>query len=263
MVAHLREAFPDDTHIAEIRWDADGIDWSAFDAVLIGTTWDYQDRLPEFLRRMGDIAAQTQLFNPLPLVKWNTHKSYLRDLGERGAPIIPTLWIDEPDTEQLRAAFDHFADEEKLVFKRQVGANATGQHRLTRGEPMPEMPEPVMVQPFLPAIASEGEYSFVFIDGDLSHAVIKRAVAGEYRIQSDYGGTHQVITPDPADLAIAQKIIALCDTVPLYARVDMVRGEDGGLLLMELELVEPFLYVEAGVPLGAMLHAALRKRFDG
>ena len=242
-----------------VSWDADGLDWSAFDAAVIGTTWDYWDRQAAFLTRLEVIQRQTTLFNSAQMVRWNSHKGYLRDLEQRGARLIPTLWIDEVRQETAERAFDTLGSDD-LVFKRQVGAGASGQHRLKRGDPIPEMPHPMMVQPFLPAIAEEGEISFVMVDGELSHALVKRPADGDYRIQSAYGGVETPYTPPAKDLAAAKAIVSALDEAPLYARVDMLRAEDGGLLLMELELIEPFLYPLQGLELGERFGAAIQKR---
>ena len=122
------------------------------------------------------------------------------------------------------------------------------------------MPHPMMVQPFLPAIAEEGEISFVMVDGELSHALVKRPAKGDYRIQSAYGGFEIPIEPSAEDLAAAKAVLAALDETPLYARVDMLRADDGGLLLMELELIEPYLYPLQGEGLGARLAEALLAR---
>lgn len=169
--------------IVDICWDDSSVDWSNHDAALIGTTWDYWDRQDEFLTTLETIEAQTLLFNPAALVRWNSDKVYLKDLAARGADLIPTLWVDEMTDGQYRSAFDALG-ETKLVFKRQVGAGASGQHLLNSDDPAPRMPHPMMVQPFLSTIQTEGELSFIFIDGELSHALIKRAKPGDYRIQS-------------------------------------------------------------------------------
>ena len=117
-----------------------------------------------------------------------------------------------------------------------------------------------MIQPFIASIATEGEYSFLFVDGEFSHALVKRAKSGDYRIQEAYGGTSQAIDPTPDDRASAQAVLAALATPPLYARVDMVRGQAGELLLMELEVIEPFLFPKDGPHIGEMLGAALKKR---
>lgn len=244
--------------IHDVDWAGDE-DWSKFDAALIGTTWDYWDQMEAFLARLSEIEDAVPLFNPAKLVAWNIHKGYLRDLEAKGARLIPTVWLDTADEPAARAAFDQLGSDD-LVFKRQVGAGADGQHRLKRGDTIPHMPHPMMVQPFLPMIQTEGEISFIYIDGAFCHALIKRAAPGDYRIQSAYGGKETPITPSAQDLAAAKAVLDILDEPPLYARVDMLRGEDGGLLLMELELIEPYLYPVEGPELGPRLAEAIGKR---
>ena len=243
----------------DVSWDDETADWASYDAVIIGTTWDYWDRLDEFLAALGAIEAKTRLFNPSVLVRWNSRKTYLRDLEARGAKLIPTLWLDTCGEAEARAAFDQLGAD-TLVFKRQVGAGAKGQHKLTRGEAIPDMPHPMMVQPFLAMIQTEGELSFIFIDGELSHALVKRAQPCDYRIQSSYGGREEVLHPSAEDLAAAKSVLGALDEAPLYGRVDMLRGEDGGLQLMELEVIEPYLYPIEGPELGERMAAAVAKR---
>jgi hypothetical protein len=260
MMGCLRAAFePKGAQVDDIAWDDPAAEWSAYDAAIIGTTWDYWDRHEEFLRTLQTIAGATQLLNPIATVRWNSHKSYLRDLGAEGVSLISTLWLDDANAEAA-AAFDRLGADD-VVFKRQVGASADGQHRLRRGQPIPTMSEPMMAQPFLHAIQSEGEFSFIFIDGDFSHALMKRAADGDYRIQSEYGGIETAITPSTEEIAAATRaLLAMPGEAPLYARVDMLRGEDGDLLLMELELIEPYLYPQQGPELGDRLYAALKRR---
>lgn len=259
MMDALRPAFAEQgIDLVDLAWDDDAIDWSEFDAVMIGTAWDYWDRHDEFLQTLEAIASKTLLCNSPALVRWNSHKRYLRDMEARGAKLIPTLWIDEMTEERALAAFDHFGADD-LVFKRQVSAGADGQIRLKRGEPIPDMPHPMQVQPFLPAILEEGEFSFVFIDGELSHALSKHAADGDYRIQSTYGGTERVLDPAPEDIATAKAMLNTLPEAPLYARVDMLRsGED--LFLMEVELIEPFLYPLQGPELGPRLAKAIKQQ---
>lgn len=263
MMAALRAALPNQfgtkARFDDLAWDNPAADWSTYDAVIIGTAWDYWDRKPEFLAKLADIDARTRLFNPLAMVEWNLHKSYLRDLEAKGARTIPTVWLDTPNAAVINAAFDQLGGDD-LVFKRQVGAGAEGQLRLGRGETPPEMMHPMMVQKFEPTILTEGEQSFIFIDGEFSHALTKHAAEGDYRIQSCYGGFEEMLQPWRADLAAARSIMDMLDTVPLYARVDMLRAGDGGLMLMELELVEPFLYPIQGSDLGDRMITALIRR---
>lgn len=247
--------------VEDISWDDPKADWASYAAVIIGTTWDYWDHLETFLATLERIETQTLLFNSAALVKWNGRKTYLRELEAKGAKLIPTLWLDVCDEAAVRAAFDTLGSDD-VVFKRQVGAGAKDQHRLKRGEPVPHMPHPMMAQPFLPMIQTEGEMSFIFIDGEFCHALIKRAQPGDYRIQSTYGGREEKITPSTDDLAAARAIIGTLDEPPLYGRVDMLRGPDGGLLLMELEVIEPYLYPIEGPELGERMASAIAARIS-
>ena len=263
MMAELRTGAPDGLEWLDIAWDDETVDWASFDAVMIGTAWDYWDRQDAFLAKLDLISAKTRLFNSPELVRWNIHKSYLRDMEARGARLIPTLWLNEATPDAVAAAFETLGSDD-LVLKRQVGAGADGQHRLKRGAPVPQMPHPMMAQPFLSAILDEGEFSFIFINGAFSHALVKRAAKGDYRIQSTYGGTDHALTPTPEDLAAASAMLAALHVPdgqpPLYVRVDMLRAPDGGLLLMEVEAIEPFLYPLEGPGLGARITAAIASR---
>ena len=250
------------------------LDWQApldrlaqFDAAYLGTPWDYTEHKDAFIARLDALeAAGVRVCNPAAVVRWNADKLYLRELEARGAVSIPTLWADAsgecaPDEHAVTAAFDHFGCE-RVVVKRRVGAGAIGQDSFTRGDPRLagwRMDQPAMIQPFLPAIQHEGELSFIFVAGQFSHALIKRASAGDYRIQSLYGGTEIALAPAPADLAAAQAILALLPFAqpPVYARIDMVRLDSGALAVIEAELIEPYLYPEQGPKFGAMLADAV------
>lgn len=244
--------------VIDVDWADPHQDWTEFAAVIVGTTWDYWDHHDTFLETLKRIETSTRLFNSAALVQWNSHKGYLRSLEAKGARLIPTLWIDQVDAANAADAFAQLGSED-LVFKRQVGAGADGQYRLSPTSALPDMPHPMMVQPFLSRIQEEGEFSFIFIDGRFSHALLKTAKSGDYRIQSTYGGQETPITPDQADLADAEAVLKFLDETPLYARVDMLRGDDGRLLLMELELIEPYLYPLEGPDLGPMMADAIHR----
>ena len=266
MVAALRPAFAArGLELIEIDWRAplDAFDGMAL--ALIGTPWDYQDHPAEFLARLEALeAGGVRVANPPEVVRWNYDKRYLRELAEHGAPTVPTLWLDDPGRQDVLAALDRFAAD-SVVVKRQIGAGALGQHRFGRDDLPPEgwrMGHPAMIQPFLPAIVSEGEVSLIFIDGRFSHALRKRAAEGDYRIQSLFGGREEDFAPSPAELARAEAVLAaLPFPAPLYARIDMVRLPSGELAVMEAELIEPYLYPEEGPGFGAMLAKGMLRRF--
>ena len=249
--------------VIDIDWQAPLEAFAGFDAALIGTPWDYWDNREGFLAKLDAIRAQgVPVYNAPEIVRWNIDKGYLAELGARGVATIPTLLLDNPGPAEIVAAFDHFGCD-RLVVKRRVGAGAEGQFDFTRESPPAadwRMGHAALVQPFLPGIVEEGEHSLIFIDGQFSHGLIKRPAPGDYRVQSLYGGWDTAVTPAPDDLAAAQKVIAgLPVPAPLYARIDLVRGQDGTLLLMEAELIEPFLYPLQGPELGPRLLAGLRR----
>lgn len=260
MMAALGPAFTArGMELHDVSWDDEEADWTGFDAVVIGTTWDYWDRPEAFLGRMNEIGEKTRLFNPAGLVHWNSRKSYLRELGEKGIGLIETVWLDTYDRGSAAHAVGQLRAD-TLVFKRQIGAGAKGQYRIRRGEELPDMSGPVMIQPYLATIEEEGELSFIFIDNSFSHAVRKRPRPGDYRVQSSFGGREQPIEPDARDLAAARLVLEALPHPPLYARIDMLRGPGGGMLLMEAELIEPYLYPLEGPQLGALLAESLARR---
>jgi glutathione synthase/RimK-type ligase-like ATP-grasp enzyme len=247
--------------------ESEGTDWSRYAAVLVKSAWDYQDKADGFLSLLDTIAGQgAPVFNDPALVRWNIRKTYLDDFAARGVPVVPSLWAEQPTAADLRAAFEAF-DTNEIVLKPQIGGGARGQTRHKRGEPVPDgvlLNRPGMIQPFIPAIATEGEFSFLFADNEFSHVLLKRPKSGDYRIQEIFGGTNHRHDPAPADLAAASAVLeALPESLggpPLYARVDLVRGADGKLLLMELEVIEPSLFTAEGPQIGPMLAKALKRR---
>lgn len=265
LLAAIRAGLGGAAELVDIDWRAPLEELGTFDLAYLGTPWDYTEAKDEFLARLGELeAAGVIVCNPLEVVRWNADKLYLQDLAQRGAASIPTLWPKAPDAAEIMAAFDHFGCE-RLVVKRRVGAGAVGQDSFSRDNPPPadwRMDQPAMVQPFLPAIQSEGELSFIFVGGAFSHALIKRAAEGDYRIQSLYGGREVPFNPAPADRAAAEGVMAMLPFAqpPLYARIDMVRLDDGELAVIEAELIEPYLYPEQGPDFGTMLAKAMLER---
>lgn len=269
LLAALRDGLDDRAELVDIDWRAPLDELVRFDLAYLGTPWDYTEAKDEFLARLDALeAAGTLACNSAEVVRWNADKLYLRELAGRGAATIPTLWPEAPGEAEVRAAFAHF-DCERLVIKRRVGAGAIGQVCLRRDDPALAgfaMHQPAMIQPFLPAIEREGELSFIFVDGRFSHALIKRAPVGEYRIQSLYGGTEVPLDPSPADRDAAEAVMARLPFAepPSYARIDMIRLETSELAVIEAELIEPYLYPLQGPAFGRLLaDALLRRAADG
>lgn len=249
--------------LVEIDWRSPVEAFADMPLVLVGTPWDYQDAERAFLDQLDTLEAAGHIVcNSSAVVRWNASKTYLRDLERRGVATIPTDWAQAPDISDILFAMEKFGND-TVVAKRQVGAGAEGQsiHHRAKLDPLWCMEQPAMLQPFLPQIQSDGEYSFLFVEAEFSHALRKRAAPGDYRVQSIYGGMEEPFEPSSADRAAAQAVIdAVPFDAPLYARIDMVRGSDGGLLVMEAELIEPFLYPTQGPRLGVMLATAIDRR---
>ena len=242
-------------------WDDPDFDASQYDAAVIGTCWDYMQKPAAFEAALEAMAGKTRLLNPFETFRWNQRKTYLKDLAARGAPMIPTLWADRADAATIAGAFDALGSDD-IVVKPVLGGGAWRQARIRRGEalPAPEM-LPIaecMVQPFLPAVSQEGEYAFLFFGREFSHCARKLPAAGDYRVQSEYGGREEIHHPTADELALARSVLECVEGDLLYARVDMLRGLDGKLALIELELIEPYLYPEQGPQMGAAFARALK-----
>lgn len=266
-VAALRHGLAGRAEVVELDWRDSTNALLGCDLVLLGSAWDYTDHAAAFLDRLEALeAAAVQVCNPASMVRWNADKRYLHTLARAGAPSIPTLWHDNPCETDIRAAFDQL-DCDRLVVKRRVGAGALGQFSFVRDDPALagwSMGQAAMIQPFLPAIMDEGELSLIFVDGHFSHALMKRAAPGDYRIQSLYGGIEVPVSPAAADRSRAEAVMAMLpfDQPPLYARIDMVRGRDGELALIEAELIEPYLYPEQDALFGKRLADAVLLRLN-
>jgi glutathione synthase/RimK-type ligase-like ATP-grasp enzyme len=246
-------------------WNDPDFDASAYDAAVIGTCWDYMKTPEAFEAALEGIAAKTRLLNPLEIFRWNKRKTYLKELAARGAPMIPTLWADRADAATIAGAFDALGSED-IVVKPVLGGGAWRQARIRRGESLPT-PEnlPIaqcMIQPFLPAVSQEGEYAFLFFGREFSHCARKVPAQGDYRVQSEFGGHEEIHIPSAEELALASAVLACVDGDLLYARVDMLRGLDGKLALIELELIEPYLYPEQGPDMGPAFARALKAMIE-
>ncbi|MEM1117659.1 MAG: hypothetical protein AAF845_03010 [Bacteroidota bacterium] len=250
--------------LARLGWSVDDVpwrslaDWSRYDLVVIRSPWDYQDDPEAFLDVLAQIdASKARLENPLPVVRWNLRKTYLRDLEAAGVRIVPTVWGEGLTADRLGDLFGAW-DAREAVVKPVVGANADDAFRLGAGglgaggawdEAVSTFADRAfMAQPFVHAVVDEGEFSVFVFGGAVSHAILKTPASGDFRVQEEHGGRIQGVAPEAALLALTEAALA---AVPhsdplLYARVDAVRMPDGGFAVMELELIEPSLYFPYG-----------------
>lgn len=243
-----------------VVWDDPVLEIRDFDACVIGTTWDYTEKAERFFATLEQFSTHRPLFNPLSVVRWNLQKTYLKDLASRGVPVVPTLWRKRADPSTIDTSFDELGVDE-IVVKPVIGASSWRQARLNRGQPLPPAdelpPADTMIQPFINAVTSEGEYSFLFFDREFSHCAQKLPEAGDYRVQAMYGGKERIYEPTSEEIALAGSVLGAITEPLLYARVDMLRLPEGGLALMELEIIEPYLYPEQGPDMGERFADAL------
>ncbi len=249
-------------------WCDRSVSWEQAQGALFRTTWDYFDRWPEFSAWLSETAKKTPLFNAPELVNWNLDKHYLGELEEHGVDVVPTAFVDRHQKGLLRE-FAQLWGWNDVVIKPAVAGAARDTYRVNFQGDRPKLsPEPVggveceplwaalvskqdmLVQPFLSDIETAGEHSVVWLDGKVTHAVRKCAKSGDFRVQDDHGGTvrRTELSEELSQtaLGIMEKTLALCAVKgwapPLYARVDLMRGAQGNLLLSELEMVEPELW---------------------
>lgn len=236
--------------VEALPWDRPGVDWKRYDLVVIRSTWDYQHHPEAFLATLAAIGrAGTRIENSLEVVRWNMQKTYLRDLDARGVPTVPTLWRDRLGNGELLALFDELQSDE-IVIKPVMSATAQGAYRLDRARARTQAADiecyfarrPLMMQPFEHGILAEGEFSLFYFNGAHSHSILKVPKDGDFRVQEEHGGDIQAVKAEPALLAAGAAAIAAIGRTLLYARVDLVRNR-AGFRVMELELVEPALYL--------------------
>lgn len=230
-------------------WEDMGNDWSRFDVISPLMAWNYPQNLERFLACLDEIEAKgVALANPSEIVLGNFDKSYLHRLYENGAAVPPTINIAMTDEAAIYGAFDRFNCDE-IIIKPRIGAGAWRQARLKRGEKLPprEMlpPDFALIQPFIPSVCSQGELSMLFMGNEFSHALMKTPKLGDYRSQTKYGAVEVNIVPPPKAIAAGLEILQkyASNSSLAYARIDMVEGQDGNWLLMEIELIEPYLYL--------------------
>ncbi len=234
-----------------VPWRDLTVDWNTFDAVYICTPWDYIIDPALFLQVLETIdTSNAELINPLPLVHWSLAKTYLRDLEDKGGAIVPSIWFERFDVADIPGWFESL-ESDKVVIKPTVGANARDTFVLSQ----PVAPKLVseleatfnenafFVQPFMTNIQSEGEYSLFYFNGEYSHAILKTPESGDFRSQEEHGADIKGVSATAEQIAAAEGILALVEPRPTYVRVDLIRDDNDDFRLMELELIEPSLYL--------------------
>jgi glutathione synthase/RimK-type ligase-like ATP-grasp enzyme len=226
------------------RWTDDAPEADA-DIVLPLVAWGYHHRIDQWHALLDRLeAACVAVLNPVPLLRWNSDKAYLTELGAAGVPTVATIAVGALDDAALAEARARFATTE-LVVKPPVSAAADGTYRVAAGEEVPEAVRGrrMLIQPFQRAISTQGELSLLLFGGELSHALIKRPKPGDYRVQPHLGGTETLVEAPSEALDLAHRALAAAPAPATYARVDMIADEAGAWQIMELELIEPALWL--------------------
>ncbi len=230
----------------------DAGDLTDFALVMPLIAWGYHLQPGAWFAALDAWEAQGIRFaNHIATLRWNSHKRYLLDLEARGVAIVPTILSAALSDADLAAAGEAFGPD--LIVKPPISGGAHNTFRLRDDDPLPAAARggEMMIQPTMPGIATEGEYSLFHFAGHYSHAIVKRPATGDFRVQEQFGGREETVVPPVDALALAQAAIAAAPSPLLYARSDMVRDGEGTLRLMELELVEPALFLDHSADRGA------------
>ena len=249
-----------------VDWSDASVDWASFRLAVFRTPWDYFERFDAFTAWLRRAERQLRFINDAQTVWWNLDKHYLADLERRGVAIVPTVYHEAGSAETLPALLDRSGWPEG-VLKPCVSGAARHTYRMdaSNAAALQETLAPVlareafMYQPFVRDIQVGGERSLMVLDGVATHAVCKVPKAGDFRVQDDHGGTWSPYEPSDEEIAFAQRAIAAVSPQPQYGRVDIVRGNDGQLQIMELELIEPELWLRSRPEAAARLADAVAR----
>lgn len=258
----------DELGITSVRvdWSHPGVDWSKFRCAVFRTTWDYFERFPEFSAWLDRVGSQTRLCNEASIIRWNLDKHYLADLEDRGIPVVRSRFLEPGSETNLNDLLSETGWEE-AVLKPCVSGAARHTYRIHHKNVRSVQSqvqsfltsEAFLIQPFISEVVHSGEDSLMVIDGQYTHAVRKVPKKGDFRVQDDHGGTVHPFRPSDEQIELAERTMDACRPVPAYGRVDMVRDNDGQWSVMELELIEPELWLRHHPPAAKNLARAIAR----
>lgn len=255
--------------VTRTNWDNPEYDWTKTRFAVFRATWDYFDRFQEFSRWLSAVNDKTSLINPLSLVRWNMDKHYLRDLKNRGITIPPTLFVEPGEIRSLSEIIKSTGWND-CILKPAVSGAARHTYKLNESNVKDHEiifrkligEESMLIQEFQHQITMKGEVALMLFGGKFSHAVLKKAKAGDFRVQDDFGGTVHKYLPSQQEIEFAEHVVATCKPLPVYARVDVIWDNQNNLSVSELELIEPELWFRKH-PLAADIFAkAILKKIE-
>ncbi|WP_299158065.1 hypothetical protein [uncultured Tenacibaculum sp.] len=232
-----------------LSWDDTSFDWSKTKFILFRSTWDYQNCYSEFSNWLNKVSKQTTMLNSENIIRWNVDKHYLLDLQNKGVNICESYFLETSESRNLQELATEFKLSEFILkpcvsgggrHTYKINKNNIAQHEEIFSELISN--EAMIIQPFQYNITEKGEISLVLINGKFTHAVLKKAKRGDFRVQDDFGGSVYNYTPTQAEIEFAKKAIKACSETPIYARVDIFTDNNGNLAIAELELIEPELW---------------------
>ncbi|RSC93069.1 ATP-grasp domain-containing protein [Tenacibaculum singaporense] len=235
--------------VARLSWDDATFDWSTTKYILFRTTWDYFDRFPEFSKWLNTVSKQTTLLNSEKIIRWNIDKHYLQDLQQNGIHICESYFIEKGTQSTLKELSLKY-DLKDFVLKPCISGAARHTYKIN-SENINEYEETfssliteeaMIIQPFQYNIIEKGEISLMVMNGKFTHAVLKIAKSGDFRVQDDFGGSVHNYIPTKEEIAFAENAVKACVETPIYARVDVFTDNYGKLAIAELELIEPELW---------------------
>lgn len=258
-----------DFHVIKVAWSDPNFDWSKTKYALFRTVWDYAERFQEFSDWLMKVSMHTRLINAYETIIWNLDKNYLTDLKEVGVDVVETFYM-EPGYEKSLVQTLEKCGWEKAVLKPAISATARDTYALTsenveqHEEDFQRLirNEKMMLQPFQQSVVERGEISLMIIGGHYTHAVLKKAKKGDFRVQDDFGGTVHAYEPSQDEIFLAQAAVEACDIPPLYARVDIVNDNAGNPAVSELELIEPELWFRRHEEAATILAMEVQKLYN-
>lgn len=239
--------------VIALPWDSDSNEWNTFDLVVIRSCWNYHLHSEKFILWLDKMESQkVKLLNSVDIVRWNLHKGYLQELERKGVLLPETIWFKKGTGANLSQQIIE-KNWEKAVVKPAISATSFNTFLVSRAEASQQQLKfieqlrdaDMLVQKFMREVQQEGEWSLIFFDKNFSHAVIKQPKVKDFRVQNDFGGIAALASPPTFVLEQAQKILSLINEQLLYSRVDGVVSNNQ-FLLMELELIEPMLFLVDG-----------------
>lgn len=253
-------------HVERKSWSDPNFNWETTKYIIFRTTWDYFDRYEEFSEWLKDVSTKTKLLNSANIINWNINKHYLIDLKEKGVHICESYFIEKETTTTL-AELHKQLGWEKTVLKPCISGSARHTYKLELATlekhevVFQELisNEAMMLQPFQENIITQGEYSFILINGKYTHAVLKVAKPGDFRVQDDFGGTVHNHKATKEEISFAENAVKACIEKPMYARVDVIMDNNNKLAISEIELIEPELWFRKHHDAAVLLARAIKK----